>query len=361
LGYADDGISASRQNVMAGSRTRLKDIAGVTGFSANTVSLALRGSPRIPRETRDLIVAEAKRQNYLPNQVARSLVSRATKTIGLVLPDIMNPTLTETAQAIERRLLLHGYGTMFTATDNVLAQELKALEAFRSRQVDGILIYPVTHRRIKHVRLLRQAGYPIVLLVADPDAGVDVVCINDREGAYKAVRHLLDLGHRRVATLDAALHHGNREKLDGYAKALAEAGIAVDPALVIDPGGHGATAAYHVMPQVMAEKPTALFASNDRLAIGALAWCREHGVAVPGGLAIVGYDDIEAASFCGVPLTTMHYRVDEVADQAVARLLALIDHGDKPPPPQVVQFAPELVVRESCGATLKSGKRRRRA
>lgn len=335
---------------MAGQRTRLKDIAAATGFSANTVSLALRDSPRIPRETRERIAAEAKRLNYLPNQVARSLVSRATKTIGLVLPDITNPTLTQTAQSIERILLSQGYVTMFTATDNVFAREKEALEAFRSRQVDGILIYPVTHRQLGDIRPLRDAGTPIVLLVGDPDAGLDVVSINDRAGGYQATRHLLGLGHRRIAVLDPGMSVGNSEKSEGYRRAFQEAGIEIDPSLIIDPDGHTATIGYGVMPAVMELGPTAVFASNDRLAIGCMAWCLENGISVPGDMAIVGYDDIETASYAGVPLTTMRYRVEEIADRAVKRLLELIASKDALPGPQVVLIEPQIVIRRSCGA-----------
>jgi LacI family transcriptional regulator, galactose operon repressor len=336
---------------MAGQRARLKDIAAATGFSANTVSLALRDSPRIPAETRDLIAAEAKRQNYLPNQVARSLVSRVTKTIGLVLPDITNPTLTQTAQSIERRLLAQGYVTMFTATDNVLAHEKEALEAFRSRQVDGILIYPVTHRELSYIKPLRDAGHPIVLLVGDPDAGVDVVSINDRAGGHHAVKHLLDLGHRRIAILDPALGLGNSEKSEGYRRAFAECGVEIDQSLIFDPRGHTATTGYQAMPEIIARRPTALFASNDRLAIGAMAWCVENAIGVPGDMAIVGYDDIEAASYSPVPLTTMRYGVEEIADRAVRRLLELIGAKDALPRPEVVLIEPQIVVRQSCGAS----------
>jgi LacI family transcriptional regulator len=340
-------------------KVRLKEIAAATKFSVNTVSLALRRSPRLPKETRDLILAEAKRQKYLPNNVARSLVSRATKTIGLVLPDIMNPTLTASAHCIERQLAKHGFSMMFAATNNILSQEIKALEVFQSHQVDGILIYPVRHPRLRHIRPLRRAGYPIVLLVADPAAGIDVVSVDDRRGAYKAVAHLLGLGHRRIAMLDSSQRLGNSEKSGGYEAALASYGVRVDQSMLIDPGGHDATSGYSGMTEIMkrARRPTALFAANDRLAIGALRWCRENGITVPDDLAIVGYDDIEAAAFADVPLTTIRYAVEEVADHAVRRVLTLVDHSDGLPEPAVVLIEPNLVVRQSCGAPL--GPRRR--
>ena len=341
---------------MARTPARLMDIARATGFSANTVSLALRHSRRLPEETRGLILATARELNYLPNQVARALVSRETKTVGLVLTDIMNPTLTLAARSIERELAARGYSLMLAASDNVLEKEAGVLDVFRSRQVDGILIYPTAHRQLDRIRPLRAAGYPVVLLVADRDAGIDVVGIDDRRGAYKAVKHLIGLGFRDIAFLDAARAHGNTEKYDGYASALGEAGINLVPHFVIDPHGHQATEGYKALAKLMGrrKKPAAVFAANDSLAIGALHWCRDNGVHVPDDLALVGYDDIEASAYVEVPLTTVHYAADVVADLAVKRLLALINLPDQARRPAVTLIEPELVVRRSCGGRSRS-------
>ena len=141
---------------------RLKDIADKTGFSTNTVSLALRESPRIPPETRTVIRNAALELNYLPNHIAKSLVSRSTMTIGLVLTEITNPILTRTAQAIELALAERGYGTLFATSNNDYADELRAVELFRSRQVDGMLIYPASAHSLDHVRPLRRANFPVV-------------------------------------------------------------------------------------------------------------------------------------------------------------------------------------------------------
>src|SRR5215217_6746631 len=199
---------------------RLKDIADRTGFSVNTVSLALRESPRIPEETRLMIRLAAETLNYLPNHIAKSLVSRETKTIGLVLTSITNPILTHVAQAIELRLAGLGYSTLFATSNNDPAEEKKVIEVFRSRQVDGMLIYPRAHRELDHIRRLREAGYPVVLLVGDADAGVDTVCMDQQRGSWKATRHLIGRGHRRIALIDGGSERGNIEKRDGYLQAL---------------------------------------------------------------------------------------------------------------------------------------------
>ena len=133
------------------ARARLKDIAEATGFSANTVSLALRGSLRLPEETRDRILKTAEQLNYRPNKIARSLVHNASRTIGLIMTNIMNPTLTLAARTIERELTKAGYVMMFAASDSSVENERRAVELFISYQVDGILVYPANHREYHHL------------------------------------------------------------------------------------------------------------------------------------------------------------------------------------------------------------------
>ncbi|MFO1141709.1 MAG: LacI family DNA-binding transcriptional regulator [Amaricoccus sp.] len=341
---------------MPGSVVRLKDIAARTGFSVNTVSLALRDSERIPDETRKRIREAAAELDYLPNFVAKSLVSRETKTIGLVLTDVTNPVLTRVAQAVERRLAERGYGTLLGASNGDGGEESRVLEMFRSRQVDGMLVYPHGHRALDAVRRLRDGGLPVVLLAGDRDCGLDVVGTDERRGGAKAVRHLVARGHRRIAMLDSSGPRGNGEKRAGYAQALAEAGIDFDATLVLDPGGssvgQGCVACARLL--ALPEPPTALFADNDSLALGALRACKLAGVAVPGDLAIVGFDNIEFAEYATTPLSSVNYAVRTVAHRAVDRLLELIAGGDPLPEPMVTMIDPALVERES---TLGAGPR----
>ena len=334
--------------VRTSSTPRLKDIADKTGFSTNTVSLALRESPRIPLETRDVIRRAAEELNYQPNHVARSLVSRETKTIGLVLTDIMNPTLTETAQQVELALAERGYGTLFATSNHKLSQEKRLVEMFRSRRVDGLLIYPAVHDQLEHLKALRK-HFPIVLLIGGPDIGIDVVSVDDRSGAHRAVKHLIGLGHRRIGLLNPQSQTGNSEKYEGYQRALAEAGIPLDPALVVATNGHYATHGYYALDNLMSIKnpPTALFSHNDSLAFGALRWCHRNGRRVPQDLAIMGYDNIEFTEFAEPPISTMNYAVDLVSRTAVDRLMRLIAAGAEPPEPRVTLIDPELVVRGS--------------
>lgn len=330
--------------------TRLKDIAIDTGFSTNTVSLALRDSPRIPKKTRETIQNAALKLNYLPNQIAKSLVSRETKTIGLVLTDITNPTLTHTAQALGQELGERGYSILFATSNNRVDDEKRVVEMFRSRQVDGMLIYPASHRQLDHIRPLRRANYPVVLLVADPDADIDAVSVDDRSGAYKATKHLIAQGHTRIGIIDGASNElGNTEKSDGYRLAMSEAGLTPDPTLTVDPLGHSVLHGKQAMGKLMStkQKPSAVFAANDTLALGILSWCRENNISVPQDLALVGYDNIEYGAFASPPLTTVNYAAQDVAIQAVNRLIELIKAGDQLPDPRVTLIDPDLIVRDS--------------
>jgi DNA-binding LacI/PurR family transcriptional regulator len=334
---------------MGKSTVRLKDIADRTGFSVNTVSLALRQSPRIPEETSILIRAAAEALNYLPNHVAKSLVNRETKTIGLVLTDITNPALTQVAQAVEMALSERGYSTLFATSNNDLDEEKRVIEMFRSRQVDGMLIYPRSHRELAHIRKLRDANYPVVLLVGDPDAGIDAVCIDERRGAYRAVRHLIDIGHSRIGIIDTANAKGNLEKRDGYIQAHQEAGLAVDMELLADPLGNSVIRGYWAMDRLMSMpmRPTAVFAANDSLAIGALRWTQKNNLRVPRDVAIIGFDNIEFAEHAATPISSVKYEVDMVTELAVERLLQLIAAPDGLPEPRVTMIDPELIVRDS--------------
>jgi LacI family transcriptional regulator len=334
---------------LAKGTVRLSDVAARTGFSVNTVSLALRESSRIPLETRTKIQSAAAELGYFPNHVAKSLVNRETRTIGLVLTDVMNPVLTHTAQAVELALAERGYGTLFATSNNNFTEEVKVVDMFRSRQVDGMLIYPARHRDLDHLRPLRLANFPIVLLIADPSVGLDGVSVNDRSGALQAARYLIGRGHKRIGFLDASSRNGNFEKLEGYQEALSEAGIRFDPAMVVPTDGDHSRSGYFALDLLMGAPttPTAVMGDNDSIALGALHWCHKHKVRVPQDLAIMGFDNIPSTEFAYPPLSTVNYDVEAVSRMAVDRLMRLIKAGDHLPEPRVSMIDPELIIRSS--------------
>jgi LacI family transcriptional regulator len=329
--------------------TRLKDIAAKAGFSVNTVSLALRDSPRIPEETRKAIKTIARNLNYTPNEVAKSLVARETRTVGLILTSVTNPVLAQVAHQVERWLAQKGYGTLFASSNNDPDEEQRVIDMFRARRVDGILAYPCNHQDLERFRQLRAGGMPVVMLVDDPEGGVDSVAIDEPAGAEKAVAHLLALGHRRIGLLDAASSKGNIKKKAGYLAALAKAGVTPEADWIIDPREHSLDAGRRALAELLARNTgvTAVFAVNDMLALGAAHHAVTSGLRLPEDLAIVGFDNIDFARLAMIPLTSIQYEVEQLVDGAAARVLELITGSGDLPPPQNVQIDPALMVRAS--------------
>ncbi len=333
------------------SGARLSDIAEKTGYSKNTVSLALRDSPRIPEATRLLIRQAARDLNYLPNHVAKSLANRETKTIGLILADIANPILTETSKAIEKALAKLGYGTLFATSNNTLVEEIAAVDMFMSRQVDGLLIYPArAHRDYRHLLDLRRAQFPVVMMIPGEPVGVDMVSVDERLGTFKAVSHLIDLGHRQIGTIDGSDPKGNRQKFDGYLDALAQANITFDPDWQVEPVGFTPSSGYWAMDTLMSRsKATAVFAANDYIAMGAVRWCQKRGLRIPEDVALIGFDNLEIGEFMAPPLSSVSFETDVVVRMAIERLQDLIRSRGALPEPRVTLVEPQLVIRDSTG------------
>jgi len=340
------------------NRPTLSDIAARTGFGTNTVSLALRNSTRISKETREVIHAAARELDYVPNYVAKSLAMDRTHTIGLILHEIDNPLLTLAAKWIQLELAGRGYSVMFATSHSSFEEEVRAVEMFRRHLVDGILIYPLLHDRLDHLVEMRARNFPVMLLIGSKDGRVDAVGIDEAAGSRVATEHLTSLGHRRIGAL---VPKENGEKFRGYAAALRRAKIRIDRSIVRDPlntveGAVAMTAEIMQSP----EPPTAIFAGSDVQAQGVLHWASINRVSVPARLSVASFDDIESARYAAVPLTTIRNDVEITARRAVDRLCALIDARGPLPAPVTEFVGGELIVRESTRAPASAAKTSRK-
>ena len=344
-------INRPRAAVSIGN-VRLKDIAKATGYSTNTVSLALRGSLRLPHATRERIRRVASELDYLPNKLAQALAGSKCYAIGLVLTDIQNPILTEVAQEVSSVLHNSGYSTLFATSNNRIDLEIEVIREFRARQADGILVFPVHHREVDHLVRLREHGYPIVSLAEVPEPTVDCVCLRERKGAFLAVEHLTGLGHRNIAILDAASPLGNFEKRDGYRDALRSAGIEFRPEMEFFVEGHGVLDGYQAMNRLRGRVSalTAVFATSDPVALGVQRWCQENSVGIPTQLSVMGFDDTEFSRLADPSLSTVRFPVREIVEAAVGHLCELVEREGDLPVPTRRQLEPELVARASTAA-----------
>jgi LacI family transcriptional regulator len=328
--------------------SRLKDVAEATGLSINTVSLALRGDPRVTEATMIVVKAAAKKLRYTPNTIARSLAERRTRTIAVVITDLMNPILTAAAKAIEAELSAHKYRTLIWSTNWSLESEIQACDLAKSRQVDGMFVFPVRHDNLRHLESLRRSGHPVVLL-AGTTTLVDVITSDDKNGLRKAVRYLAEKGHRQIGMIDSLGGQYKPEKFEGYKAALEEAGLLFDPLLMVRANGISPANGWEAMQELMGRaKPTAIVGAADPLAIGAISWCRENGLHVPNDVAVVGFDNTAWSAFAAVPLSTVAYAAEAIAAQAVARMMELVAAPNRLPAPGLTIIDPELIVRSSA-------------
>jgi len=332
----------------------IKDIARELGLSVNTVSRALNNKPDVSRQTRARVLETARRLHYVPNTIARSLVTRRSNTLGLVVTDVVNPFYSRVIRGVEETARQHGYTIILLNTNERDEDEKAAIRVLRSKRVDGMIISPVQVSR-DHIAALQEDGYPFVLINRYfPDLDTDYVINDNRLGAYLATSHLIRLGHRRITHITGPEHVSSvRERLRGYRQALEEGGVAADQQHVIHTslsleGGYRATQ------QLLdgCSLPTALFTYSDLLAVGALKAIREAGLRVPEDVALVGYDDIEFAAFLEVPLTTISQRSYEIGSCGVELLLDILANPGEQRQRRHTVLQPRLVVRKSCGAAL---------
>jgi DNA-binding LacI/PurR family transcriptional regulator len=335
----------------------IKDIARVAGVSHSTVSRALGDSPLVREETRERIQALAREMGYSPDLQARALVLGRTRTLGVVVTSIADPFVAAVVQGIEDAAHGTGYSVILSSSNAEPRREIEAVELLRAKRVDLVIVLS-SRLGALYLEHLERIGAPVVLINShSEDRGPYTfsVTVDNRHGGYLATRHLLVLGHRRIAYISGQAHHSDdRERLAGYRHALEEGGAEADPRLVIL-GDGDTSGGQRALPELWAHspRPSAVFCYNDRTAIGLIHAARQAGMRLPDDLAIVGFDDIPFASFIEPALTTIAQPMRALGQRAVEMGLALLDERgqEQAPPADNVVLRGQLIVRASCGAS----------
>jgi len=324
-------------------------VARRAGVSLATVSRVLNHNPNVRESTRDKVLEAVRELCYQPNLLASALMTKQTRTIGLLVPDISNPYFAELCRSVEDACNERGFSTFICNTDERIDREERQISLLRQKGVDG-MIFASALEGNENVQRLISSGYPIVLLSRGLDGlPVDQVTVDDFEGGLMATRYLLGLGHRRIALLSGPLRSTpGLYRKKGYEAALEHAGVTVDLDL-IDSGDFtvqaGALMAERLLQRVR-PLPTAIFAGNDLIAIGAMKVLRRHGIAVPEAMSIVGYDHTLLAEVVDPPLTSVEQPISLMGARAV-ELLADRLGGRRDQPVKVV-LPPHLVVEHSA-------------
>jgi LacI family transcriptional regulator len=328
----------------------IKDVARQANVSVATVSRVFSGATVVREETSRRIRDVAARLRYAPHGGARSLITSKTQTLGVLLPDLYGEFFSEIIRGIDIASRQHGYHILVSRSNEGRPEIEEAMRAMRGR-VDGVLLMSpdVDADSLRNV----PSNVPVVLLCS-PTRGseTDSVTIQNCRGARQMVRHLISLGHRRIAIVKgAAGNYDAAERLRGYRTALREAGITPVRSLerhgdFTEAGGY--TAARELI--ALNPPPTAIFAANDSMAIGVLSALRESGIRVPQEMAVAGFDDIPLARYMDPPLSSVRVPISDLGARAVEILLHGIAQKNSHHPKRE-RVATELIIRRSCGAS----------
>ncbi len=325
----------------------IRDVARRAGVAPITVSRVVNSSGYVSPETRRRVEEAIEALGYVPNSVARSLRSKQTRTIALVLTDMTNPFWTLVARGAEDAASQGNFNLILCNTDESEEKQARYLNVLLEKQVDGILLVPAQSRP-EPVRLLQQQGVEVVVLDRRvPEVQVDTVRCDSVAAARDLTRHLLGLGHRRIAILSGPPDVSTAaDRVTGYRQALEEAGVPVDERLVLF-GGFNQGAGFQMMRTVLSTspRPTAVLAANNFIAIGAFRALREAGLAVPVDISLAAFDDLPATLVLEPFLTVVAQPAYSMGRQAAARLLSRL--GGEAGPPQEILLPAEIIVRRS--------------
>ncbi|MET0637398.1 MAG: substrate-binding domain-containing protein [Chitinophagaceae bacterium] len=339
-------------------KTSLKDIAARVGVSTALVSYVLNGrmEGRIGKEVAKKIRQTATKLNYQPNHIARSLKTRRTNTIGLVVADISNPFSSSLARIIEDEADKLGYTVIFGSSDETDLKSGKLINALMNRQVDGLIIFPPANSE-KQIRQLIKQGTPFVLVDRYfPGIDCNSVGIDNHKASFEAVTHLLDQGRKRIGMIsyNSTLHHLD-DRIEGYKSALKAGNIEPTAELIrkVDIGNNTVEIGKAVQSLLDLKKPVdAILFGSNRIAAAGLKYIHSKKIHVPEKVSLVGFDETEIFDFFYSPLTYIRQPLTEIGQQATRMLLEGITN---PKTPVRIFLPAQLVIRESSMPVKKKG------
>ena len=327
----------------------IKDIARWAGVSHSTVSRALHNSPLIPAATAQRIQQIARESGYTASAVARSLVTRKTQAIGVVVTSIADPFNGDLVDGIEEVANQHGYSVVLATSQANPQREMAVVRSFGERRVDGVLVASSRVGSL-YLSMLEELQIPIVLI--NNQHGSDFVysiTVDNVDGAYRATRHLLELGHQRIAYLGDRLGlHSDEDRLTGFQKALLEFGVPLQTELMAHGDGKLEGAAKAARDLLNAhERLTAVVCYNDMSALGLLKVAEERGIVIPHALSVTGFDDIFFAALARPALTTIRQPRREMGRKAMELLLAIFNGS---PAEKAAVIRGDLMIRGSTAS-----------
>lgn len=327
----------------------INDVAKKAGVSITTVSHVINKTRYVSKELREKVNRAIIEVGYTPNQLARSLRSGVSTTLGLMIPDNSNPYFAEIAKTIEAIGFEFGYSVILCNSAGDLKKEKAYIETLLSHMIDGIIFIAV-NSKLENLMKIKEQGIPFVLVDRNiPEFDGDVVLVNNEIGGYLATKHLIDLGHRKIACICGPSDvTPSADRVKGYARALKEAGLPFIDQYVVagDFEYQSGEVAFEKLSKLN-DRPTAIFVCNDMMAIGVLRRAKSMNINIPEDISVVGFDNIHFSSAVSPSLTTVSQPTQEISEQAVNILIKKIQKGGEARTGVRIVLNPELVVRES--------------
>jgi len=323
----------------------LRDVAKKAGVSHQTVSRVINGSSDVLPGTRAVVEAAIEEMGYRPNAIARSMARGQSHTLACISPNLTDFTFASVIEGAEVEARQHKYFMLSSSASDPEAFQELVVELVGHRRVDGlIVINPYADQRFEFI----PKDFPLVFVGASAhEKNICSVSLDDEKVAYEATRHLLDLGHTSIALVTGPMEEDcSQDRTEGYRRALSEAGIAFDESMVIE-GDWSATSGQDALFAFIEQGrvPSAVFAQNDRMAMGVMRAARDANIKVPTQLAVIGVDDMPLSSYFDPPLTTMRQDIPRIGREATRMLLDMIQK--KTTETCDLKLNAELVVRQS--------------
>ena len=340
--------------------TTIKDVAKIANVSITTVSRVSNGSKGVSAKTRRRVLNAIKELGYSPSAIASGLKTRLSKSIGIAVPDTIGDFYGEVINGIESVATENGYNLIVSLNHHIIKEELEAVNFFKAKKVDGAILV-TTSGDDDYVRSLIDEGYNIVLLDRDPHGlKIDTVKIDNFRGGHLATEYLLKLGHSAILFIQGVPYiDSSKERFNGYKRALKDNKIKFNPDFILS-GDFFVESGYSSIRRYLDKYGlnfSAIFASNDQMAMGAIKALNDKGISVPDEVSVVGFDDSYISPYVIPPLTTIKQRREEMGKVATGLLLDRISSQSKKERiPQQIIIPVELIKRESA-IPISSGQR----
>ncbi|WP_459615053.1 LacI family DNA-binding transcriptional regulator [Bordetella sp. 2513F-2] len=342
-------------------RVTVHDVARAAGVAISTVSRVVNGAPTVTDDIRQRVESAIRQLGWTPSIAAQAMRGASARMVGFIFSDIRNPMYTEVIKGAEDVLSAHGYMLMVASSDGQPARELALIELFRRRRADGLLFGVEEESNPEVMRGVVSAGFPTVLLEREMALPINAVGADHCSGTLHATRHLIALGHRRIALISGGRRNRvGRDRLAGLSQAHEAAGLPLDPALLrLD--SFATEYAFRETQLLLAldEPPTAIIAAGMHLLEGVLPAVRAAGLAIPGDLSLVASNDSPLARLATPAISVIRYDAYALGREAAMLLLGRMQEGE-PATRSRIQIPTEFVLRDSCASPPRRRDKRRR-